>query len=129
MFGSQAGDKKVRTYVARVAPASIANAADYEYWDGSEWIKGNEDAAAMIFYGPTDDISVVYNPERYTFMAIYRSRTSGQLVYRDAGLPEGEWSGEKLLIADPAGKEYFAPQILSVSSGNIWFLTSSRSSE
>lgn len=126
IFGSPAGDKPVKTYVARVAPENIANLAEYQYWDGSEWVKGNEDAAAIIFYGPTDDMSVVYNSSRYTFMALYRSRATGQLVYRDAGLPEGEWSGEKLLIADPDGKQYFAPQILSVSSDKIYFLASSR---
>lgn len=122
MFGSPAGDGNVMAYVARVASAKVADAAEYEYWDGAEWVKGDETAAAGIFYGPVDDMSVVYNPSRYTYMAIYRSATTGGLVYRDAGLPEGEWSGEKILLLD--GENAFnAPSIISVSGDELIFIT------
>lgn len=122
MFGSPAGDGNVMAYVARVATSKVADAAEYEYWDGAEWVKGDETAAAGIFYGPVDDMSVVYNPSRYTYMAIYRSATTGGLVYRDAGLPEGEWSGEKILLLD--GENAFnAPSIISVSGDELIFVT------
>ncbi len=125
MFGSAAGDSAVTTYVARVAPAKIADAAAYEYWDGGEWVVGDETAAAPICYGPTDEMSVVYNASRYTFMMIYRSKTTGCLVYRDSGMPEGEWSGEKILMADPdESTALYAPHILSVDNNTISFLAS-----
>lgn len=127
MFGSEAGDKNVLTYVARVKEENFATVSGYEYWDGLEWVKGDESIAAPVIYGPIDCMGVVYNASRYTYMMIYRSRTSGRLVYRDAGLPEGEWSGEKLLCADPEeGALLHAPQILSVSNNEIYFLTSYR---
>ncbi len=126
MFGSAAGDSNVRTYVARVKPADLASAGAYEYWDGEGYVKGDETLATGVFYGPTDFMSVAYNPEKYAFMAVYRSRTTGQLVYRDAGLAEGEWSGEKLLVADPSNTELYAPQIYSVSKSALGILASKK---
>lgn len=126
MFGSAAGDNTVTTYVARVDAANIENAAEYEYFDGGEWVKGDETAAAPICYGPIDNMSVVYNADRYTYMMIYRSKTTDCLVYRDAGVPEGEWSGEKILMADPTDTALCAPQVLAVSSNAIYFLSSAK---
>ena len=67
-------------------------------------------------------MSVVYNASRYTYMAIYRSSTTGGLVYRDAGLPEGEWSGEKILLIDGETAR-FSPSIVSVGNNDITFVT------
>lgn len=121
MFGSAAGDRNAMAYVARVAQSNVASYAEYEYWDGSEWVKGDEEAAAPVFYGPVDDMSVVYNASRYTYMAIYRSSTTGGLVYRDAGLPEGEWSGEKILLLD-SDSAYHAPSVVAVGNNDITFI-------
>lgn len=121
MFGSAAGDSNAMAYVARVASAKVASYEEYEYWDGAEWVKGDEEAAAPIFYGPVDDMSVVYNPSRYTYMAIYRSSTTGGLVYRDAGLPQGEWSGEKILLLD-GETAYFSPSVVAVGNNDITFI-------
>lgn len=125
MYGSAAGDDNVMTYVARVAPDKVASPADYAYWDGAEWVTGDETAAAPVTYGPTGRMSVVYNADSYTYMMIYRSATTGQLVYRDAGTPEGEWSGEKLLIADPdANTALYAPCVLGVENNALTFVAS-----
>lgn len=122
-FGSAAGDKAVRTYVARVEAANIADAKKYQYWDGSEWVSGDESAAAPIFYGPTDEMAVFYNADKFTFMAIYHSSTTGGLVYRDSGLAEGEWSGEKILILDDT---LYSPQILDVQGGKFSLIASKK---
>ncbi|MBQ8839347.1 MAG: DUF4185 domain-containing protein [Bacteroidales bacterium] len=124
MFGSPAGDGARLTYLARVKAADFANLSSYEYWAGEEWVSGDETLAAGIMYGPTDCMSVVYNADRYTYMMIYRSSTTGGLVYRDAGLPEGEWSGEKILLTDSADAALYAPQVLSVSNNDITFVAS-----
>ncbi len=121
MFGSAAGDRNAMAYVARVASGNVTSYSEYEYWDGAEWVKGDEEAAAPIFYGPVDDMSVVYNASRYTYMAIYRSSTTGGLVYRDAGLPEGEWSGEKVLLLDGTSS-YSSPSIVSVGNNAVTFI-------
>lgn len=121
MFGSAAGEGNAMAYVARVAAENVASYQEYGYWDGSEWVKGDEEAAAPIFYGPVDEMSVVYNASRYTYMAIYRSSTTGGLVYRDAGLPEGEWSGEKILLLD-SDSAYHAPSVVAVGNNDITFI-------
>lgn len=123
VFGSAAGSATVRTFAARVTPANIEDPTKYVFWDGETWTAA-EAVATAIFYGPTDCMSVIYNASKYTFMAIYRSRTSGQLVYRDAGLAEGEWTGEKLLIADPEGASLYAPQVIASDAGSITFIAS-----
>lgn len=126
MFGSAAGDKVRETYVARVEATKVADKTAYQYWAGEEWV-ADETLAAAIMFGPTDCMSVVYDSENYTYKMIYRSATAGQLVYRDAGLPEGEWSGEKLLMADPnADTQLYAPQAYEVTGSKIKFVASKK---
>ncbi len=126
MFGSPAGDQGRLTYLARVTTSNFGTLSAYEYWAGEEWVS-DETLAVGIMYGPTDCMSVVYNASRYTYMIIYRSVTSGCIVYRDAGLPEGEWSGEKLLLADPnADTKLFAPQVIDISANEIQFVASKK---
>lgn len=130
VFGSGAGDKTVKTYVARVKTDDFTDIDKYDYWDGEIWAKAHDDYAASVMYGPTDLMSVVYNKATYTYMMIYRSRTTRQLVYRDAGLPEGEWSGEKLLIADPsAASQLYMPFITQASGNKLAFIACSKSAE
>lgn len=126
IFGNPIAEGAVNTYVARVAKASLGEVSEYEYWDGDTYLKGTELIAASVFYGPVDCMSVVYNEAKYAFMAVYRSRTTGQLVYRDAGLAEGEWSGEKLLVADPSGVVLYAPQIVVCKSGKLVMVASKK---
>lgn len=126
VFGQPIADGAVNTYVARVEASKLGDLSAYEYWDGGEYAKGTEEIAASIFYGPTDCMSVVYNKTNYAYMAVYRSRTTGQLVYRDAGLAEGEWSGEKLLVADPANVQLYAPQIVVNEASKLGIIASAK---
>ena len=126
VFGSPIDGAAVNTYVARVEADKIADKSEYEYWDGGEYAKIEEVLAASVFYGPSDCMSVVYNSANYAFMAIYRSAATGQLVYRDAGLAEGEWSGEKLLIADEGDIHFYAPQIVVNQANRLIFVASAK---
>lgn len=126
VYGCPVDETSVNTYLARVPESDFGKLSAFEYWDGEVYVKGNEDYAASVFYGPVDCMSVVYNATNYAYMAIYRSSTTGQLVYRDAGLAEGEWSGEKLLIADADGKSFDAPQIVSNSAKGFVFIASAK---
>lgn len=125
VFGSPIAEGAVNTYVARVETSKIADKSAYEYWEGGEYAKIDEELATSVFYGPTDCMSVVYNSANYAFMAIYRSNASNQLVYRDAGLAEGEWSGEKLLIAD-SGAQFYAPQVVVNEASKLIFVASAK---
>ena len=121
MFGSAAGDKNVRTYVARTSYGNMGDPSSYEYYDGETWVAGKPEFAAPVFFGPTDDMSIVYDQSRYTYMIFYRSATTNRLVYRDSGLPEGEWSGEKI-VAD--AEDIYAPSILSSGKDGIVMVVS-----
>lgn len=126
MFGTPAGDQARMTYVARVKAADFGTLSAYQYWAGEEWV-ADASLAVGIMFGPTDCMSVVYNSSNYTYMMVYRSATTGCLVYRDAGLPEGEWSGEKILLADPdADTQLYAPQVVAVSGNELQFVASKK---
>ena len=127
MFGSDAGRSTPKIYVARIkADGDIANAANWTYWDGSEWVSGDPDAAAAITYGNASEMCVTYHEGLKRYILIYRSSLTGALVYRDAGSPEGDWSGQKLLMPDNANQGgWFSPSIYPFASGNdIYFIAS-----
>lgn len=125
MFGSNAGRNTPQIYVARISNSGdMSVAANWSYWDGSDWIKGDPDSAAAISYGNASEMAIAYEPIQKRYVMIYRSIQMGSLVYRDAGSPEGDWSGEKILKEDGTEK-LFSPSIVSISeTGEITILAS-----
>lgn len=87
---------------------------------------GDPESAAAITYGNASEMCVAYNATHKRYIMIYRSGTTGGLVYRDAGSPEGDWSGEKLLALDNANQGgWFSPSVYPYSSGdNMYFIVS-----
>lgn len=126
MFGSGAGRKTPQIYVARIAlDGEINNASAWTYWDGSEWVTGDPEAAAAVTYGTASEMTVTYSSTRQRLVMMYRSDTTGGLVFRDAGAPEGDWSGEKILLSDEnENTHYFKPSVLSVSGDDVYMLVS-----
>ena len=127
MFGSDAGRSTPKIYVARIkSDGDIATAANWTYWDGTDWVAGDPESAAAITYGNASEMCVAYNATHKRYIMIYRSGTTGGLVYRDAGSPEGDWSGEKLLALDNANQGgWFSPSVYPYSSGdNMYFIVS-----
>ncbi len=127
MFGSDAGRSTSKIYVARIkADGDIANASNWTYWDGSEWMSGDPDAAAAVTYGNASEMCVTYHQALKRYILIYRSSLTGGLVYRDAGSPEGDWSGQKLLMFDNEHQGgWFSPSVYPFASGNdIYFIAS-----
>ena len=127
MFGSDAGRSTPKIYVARIkSDGDIATAANWTYWDGTDWVAGDPESAAAITYGNASEMCVTYNAAHKRYIMVYRSGTTGGLVYRDAGSPEGDWSGEKLLALDNANLGgWFSPSVYPYSSGdNMYFIVS-----
>ncbi len=127
MFGSDAGRSTPKIYVARIkSDGDIATAANWTYWDGTDWVTGDPESAAAITYGNASEMCVAYNAAHKRYIMIYRSGTTGGLVYRDASSPEGDWSGEKLLALDNANQGgWFSPSVYPYSSGdNMYFIVS-----
>lgn len=128
MFGSDAGRSTPRIYVARIdSDKDIATAANWSYWDGSEWVTGDPEAAAAVTYGNASELCVTYNAAHKRYIMAYRSGTTGGLVYRDAGAPEGDWSGEKPLLFDTEGQGgWYSPSVYPYASGDAMYFLVSR---
>jgi hypothetical protein len=125
MFGSNAGRSTPQVYLARISNGGdMSVAANWAYWDGSDWVTGDPDVAAAITYGNAAEMTVTYEPVQKRYVMIYRSKEMESLVFRDAGSPEGDWSGEKILKEDGTTK-LFSPSVVSVSeTGEITILAS-----
>ena len=116
IYGSPAGRGGIATYSAKVSIANFEDASAWRYFDGADYTATSEAGAVSIFYGPTSEMTVFYDTDTNNYIALYRSRTTGALVYRESLSPEGCWSGEKIITTDPAGAYYYAPSI-------IWYPT------
>lgn len=127
MFGSDAGRSTPKIYVARIkSDGDIATASDWTYWDGNEWVAGDPESAAAITFGNASEMCVTYNAAHKRYIMAYRSPTTGGLFYRDAGTPEGDWSGEKVLLLDSPGEgEWYSPSVYPYASGDaMYFIVS-----
>lgn len=129
MYGSTAGrivDGEQFVKIARVAENEMGTSSSWTYWNGSEWVADEAAAVSIIYAGTLGEISVIKNANgRYLMM--YSSIKRDAVVIRDADSPEGDWSGEKIVMVDSADEVLYAPTFLPISAnGNdIYFLMSS----
>ena len=129
MYGSTAGrivEGEQFVKLARVAENEMGNASSWTYWNGSEWVAEESAATEIIYTGTLGEISVIKNANgRYLMM--YSTIKRDAVVVRDAASPEGDWSGEKIVLVDDKDEVLYAPTMLPVSAqGNdIYFLVSS----
>ncbi|MFT3680521.1 MAG: DUF4185 domain-containing protein [Ferruginibacter sp.] len=107
MFGTPAG-RYGNIFLSRVEEDKILDKASYSYWNGSDWLKGNENLAEPVAYGATGEMSVCYNEKENKFLLTYLSVTRRAIVYREADQVTGDWSGEKVLVEDK-GNAVYAP--------------------
>lgn len=126
MYGTPAGREGTQVCVARAAEGDMLSASAWQYWNGAEWKSGDEKAATGVTFGTAGEVSVMYNTAAGRWMMLYYSPNRGAVVFRDARAPQGEWSGEKLLLTD-GGEGLFAPSFHPVSAGgqDVYFLLSS----
>ena len=129
MYGSTAGrivEGEQFVKIARVAENEMGTSSAWTYWNGSEWVADEAAAVSIIYAGTLGEISVIKNANgRYLMM--YSSIKRDAVVIRDAASPEGDWSGEKIVMVDSADEVLYAPTFLPISAnGNdIYFLMSS----
>ena len=129
MYGSTAGrivEGEQFVKLARVAENEMGNASSWTYWNGSAWVAEESAATEIIYTGTLGEISVIKNANgRYLMM--YSTIKRDAVVVRDAASPEGDWSGEKIVLVDDKDEVLYAPTMLPVSAqGNdIYFLVSS----
>jgi hypothetical protein len=101
-----AGRKGMQLCLARVTENSVLSKSDYEYWNGSTWVKGQENSAAPITNGEVSEMTVMYNRYYERYIMMYLSVKSRAVVMRDAASPEGEWSAEKIVVFNDKDNAY-----------------------
>ena len=124
MWGTKSG-RHEKVHVARVAQEKVLDKNEYEYWNGKAWVK-DESQAAPVTNGHVSEFSVRYNSYYKRWIMLYLSVNQRKLVYRDAASPEGEWSGEKIILNDTYG-----PSIHPwfCDGRDFWFVSSTVTSD
>lgn len=130
MYGSSVGrirEGEQFVKLARAAESDMQTQSGWKYWNGSTWAANASDAVPLVYAGTLGELSVIKNTTTGRYLMIYSSIKRGAVVIRDAAAPEGDWSGEKIVLTDTEGEVLSAPSFLPVSAeGNtIYFLISS----
>ncbi|MCF0176259.1 MAG: DUF4185 domain-containing protein [Bacteroidales bacterium] len=58
-------------YLARFREKDILRMDRYEYWNGSRWVKGDENAAAPVIKGPVGEASLLWQEELKRWILTY----------------------------------------------------------
>jgi hypothetical protein len=98
--------------LARIEQDLLLEVAAYEYWDGSSWKQGDEEAGALIVPAPVGELSVRWNSHYQKWLMMYLNEDKYAVVLRTADCLTGPWSEEQTIAT---GKEYpqlYAPYIL-----------------
>lgn len=83
--------------LARVPEAEIEDMDAYGFWNGSDWV-ADESQAAVVFGDRVSELSVSWSPRLGEFLALYTNEDDN-VVMRRSGSPEGLWSGEDILLS------------------------------
>jgi len=80
-----------QAYLARVRPEDVEHRDRYAYFDGEGW-SPDVAAAAPLFDGPPNELSVSYNGYLGQYLCVHSMGLSGPQVMRTAPQPWGPWS-------------------------------------
>lgn len=108
MYGTKSG-RYGSVYLARVDEKSILDINAYDYWNGDSWVS-DEAHAVAIANGTVSEMTVAYNSYYKRYIMMYLSVNQRSIVYRDASSPEGQWSGEKIIMEED-GNALYGPYI------------------
>lgn len=130
MYGAPAGrisESEQYVKLARAAEAEMATKDGWKYWNGSDWVADASAAVPLIYVGTLGELSVIKNRTTGRYLMTYSSIKRDAIVIRDAAVPEGEWSGEKIVCVDNADEILSAPSFLPISAEGktAYFLMSS----
>lgn len=129
MYGSSAGRTNTDEQWVKLARApenDLLTQSAWKYWNGSGWAENESEATAIAYAGTLGELSVIKN-RNGRYMMIYSSIKRNAVVLRDAASPQGEWSGEKIVLTDSDESRLFAPAFhpVSASGNDIYFIVSS----
>ncbi|MGP4041087.1 DUF4185 domain-containing protein [Gracilibacillus sp. D59] len=102
MFGTPSG-RMDSAYLARVEESTFLKKEEYEYWNGTEWIKNDEEAAVPVIEQPVSELSVVYNSYYDKWIMVYLNENRYAMVMRSSSNLTDGWSAETEIAT---GKEF-----------------------
>lgn len=101
---------------------NIENQTEYEFWNGSGWIKGNETAATPLFNDISGELSIAYHPEFKKWILLYFNSTRYDISFRTADHIIGEWSKPQKLVDGWQYSQLYGSYIHPISlKGNILY--------
>lgn len=126
MVGTQSGrDSKPK--LARVPESGIESQAQYEFWNGAEWIKGKEQEASVLIDDIAGELSVAYLPEYEKWVILYFNGPRYEITMRYADKITGPWS-DAMTVA--SGQQYpqlygsFIHPLSAQEDGKLYFIMS-----
>jgi hypothetical protein len=113
-------------YLARFAETDIENTDEYEFWNGSGWIKGREATAQPLYSDPTGELSFAYMPLLDKWILTYFSSVRYEIALRYANNPEGPWSSPIQVASGSDWPQLYGSFIhpLSTKSNKLYFIMS-----
>ena len=126
MVGTQSGrDSKPK--LARVPEAGIETQSMYEFWNGAEWIKGQEQEATTLINDIAGELSVEYLPEFDKWVILYFNGPRYEITMRYADKITGPWS-DPLTVASggqfPQLYGSFIHPLSKQEGGKLYFVMS-----
>ena len=82
--------------LARFTEVDFPDWSKATYWDGSDW-SSEVSEATTVLDGRVSELSVQYNAQRRSWLAMYES-TEG-IVLREAASPTGPWGPKKTVVS------------------------------
>lgn len=98
--------------LARVEPEQILNLDAYEYWDGSDWVRGDATAAVEILPAPVGELSVRWNSYYGKWLMMYLNENKYAIVLRTADCLAGPWDEERTVTTGLENPQLYAPFML-----------------
>ena len=126
MVGTQTG-RSSRPKLARVRETDIENQGKYEFWNGSDWIEGDENAATTLIYDIAGELSIEYLPEFQKWVILYFNGDRYEITMRYADKITGPWSNP---VTVASGRDYpqlygsFIHPLSKQEGGKLYFIMS-----
>lgn len=123
MVGTQTG-RSDNAQVARFKEEDIEDQSKYEYWNGTQWIEGDETAAIPIVHDKVGELSVAYADALGKWVMLYINEPRCEITLRYADQITGPWSSAKKFI-DNQGNMLYGSFIhpLSFKDGKTMYFT------
>ncbi len=121
-YGTPPG-RDALAYVARVPEQQIRDLGAYEYWNGTEWKKGDVNAAAPVVFGGVGELSVQFNSYLGQYLMLTTDKFDS-VVMRRSPTPTGPWGPAEVLVDTRELPTAYGAYIHPWSSGpDLYFLT------